>query len=53
MRKTGKKLVAVIAAVSMTISMAPSSGHATVRSISTQQAKASETSEAVLVLEYK
>ena len=47
MRKTGKKLVAVIAAVSMTISMAPSSGHATVRSISMQQAKASERSEAV------
>ena len=47
MRKTGKKLVAVIAAVSMTISMVPSSGHATVRSISMQQAKASERSEAV------
>ena len=47
MRKTGKKLVAVIAAVSMTISMVPSSGHATVRSISMQQAKASERSETV------
>lgn len=45
MRKTGKKLIAVVAAVSMTVSMVPSNTYAAVRSISTQQTvKASETS---------
>lgn len=48
MRKTGKKLIAVIAAVSMTVSMVPTNGHAAIRRISTQQQeKASETSGTV------
>lgn len=48
MRKTGKKLVAVIAAVSMTVGMVPTNGHAAVSSISTQETvKKSETSGAV------
>lgn len=48
MRKTGKKLIAVIAAVSMTVSMIPTNGQAAARSISVKQtAKASEISENV------
>lgn len=48
MRKTGKKLIAVIAAVSMTVSMIPTNGQAVARSISVKQtAKASEISENV------
>ena len=54
MRKTGKKLIAVIAAVSMTVSMVPTNGHAAIRRISTQQQeKVSETSGTVQNARYE